>query len=378
MIVFEWFLLTGIVLIYHSYLQSTIELPSDQEVLLFGQYRLNDDNKKATASQQQQQQYENTNGKITVVIRSTGGRLGNNMFQYASSLAIVQDMQQTAKYKTKSITICMHPDFGLPLLEEAVVGPFIPKCSSNLTTTSSSYYEIDDLAYGMYHEINLPPCILTVGDGTNKERQEAGCSFALKGYYQSWKYFDKYQATVRKAFQFKPAIQQQAHEYAINYLSTAPIHIGIHIRKGDMANNDFYLRDPPLSYYQRAMDHFADTYGSIHYFVVSDDPDWCAQQSIFFSNGNAISSNSANTVTIVRHDHDDSATTPSSAALDMAILSQCHHVVMSRGSFGWWAAYLTASKAIYYKDMFVLDHTENLGKVKLEDHYPPHWVGLGA
>jgi len=332
------------------------------------------------SNNKQQQQV----ASMTIVIRSTGGRLGNNMFQYASSLGIVNDMrQQEQKQQTQErhdpnadskITFCMHPEFDLPLLEEAVVGPLIPKCQN---LTSSSYYELDDMQYATRHEIAISQLCNSRAD--DDDSRSSYCTVALKGYYQSWKYFETYQATVRNIFQFQPAMQQQATDYMINLDTTAvaaaPIKIGIHVRRGDMSTNDFYLRDPPLSYYQNAMDYFADTYASIHYLIVSDDPDWCAQQHMFISNTN---NNDHHHVTIVRHDDASNTFAAVAPSVDMAILSQCHHVITSRGSFGWWAAYLTNSKAIYYKDMFVLDHQENLGKVTVDDYYPSHWVGLGA
>lgn len=323
-ILFEWLSLVAVVVFYHSYLQSTIDLPSDNEALIFGQHRLYE--RRIT---------HNPNAKITIVIRSTEARLGNNMFQYASSFGIVQDMSRRIPGN-----FCMDPNFNLPYLQEAVVGPLIPNCTSQ---DLDQVLEIPDLKYASHHETKLPPC------------QSDKCTYALKGYYQSWKYFDTYRHTIQQLFRFKPQIHEEAKAFLAG--SIAPIKIGIHVRKGDMSRNDFYLRDPPLTYYQKAMDYFQDRYGSIQFIVASDDPDWCAAQTIFAK------------AQILRHH---------TAPVDMAILSLCHHVIISRGSFGWWAAYLTGSAAVYFKDAFVMEHPENLGKVKLDDHYPPTWIGLGA
>lgn len=322
----EWIFLASLALVYNSYLQSTIDVPSDHEALIFGQYQLYE---KTTNY--------NPNAKLTIVIRSIEGRLGNNMFQYASSLGIVNSLQLP-----DSVTFCMHPQFNLPYLEEAVEGPLLPNCDQDDLKTM---WEIGDPQYATHHEVKLPPC------------EEDQCTYALKGYFQSWKYFEKYKSSVRKQFQFKPEIRQQVQDY-FTEIGNAPIKIGIHVRKGDMAiRDDFYLRDPPLSYYQKAMAHFSDFYGSIQFIVVSDDPDWCEQQSVFRD------------AVIVRNH---------TAPVDMALLSLCHHVIMSRGTFGWWAAYLSGSKAVYYKDAFVLEHPENLGRVNLDDHYPANWIGLSA
>lgn len=325
-VVLEWIFLAIVVTTYQSYLESTLELPSDNEGLLFGQHQLIEKS-------------SNPNAHLKIVIRSTGGRLGNNMFQYASSMAIAQDL---SKKLDNPSTLCMHPEFNLPNLTDAFVGPFVDDCSPD---DVKSMWEINDFAYAKHHDIVFPPC------------SEDRCSFALKGYYQSWKYFDEYKKSVRDIFQFKQPIIEEARA-VLNTpgYSAAVITVGLHIRKGDMnQNRHFYLRDPPLSYYEKAMDHFRDEYGSIRFVVVSDDPDWCEAQPIF--KDTQIISNNA-------------------AALDMAVLSMCHHVILSRGSFGWWAAYLTGTKAIYYKDMFVMSHPENFGKVNRDDHFPSDWIGM--
>jgi galactoside 2-L-fucosyltransferase 1/2 len=302
-----------------------LDLPSDEELLLFGQYRL-------------YEVKDNPEAELTIVIYSTGGRLGNNMFQYASSWAMVQDFVQ--QQHRKVLRFCLHPSFDMPLLEKVVVGPLIPKCD-NLATM----HEIPDMHYATYHPVQLPPC------------DAPACTFALKGYYQSWKYFDRYHNQILKQFAFQPDIIQEARSILTN-TTGGIIKIGIHVRRGDMATRrkqGFYLRDPPVSYYEKAMKYFEDQYGSIQYIVASDDPEWCRRQSVFDK-----------AVILTNH----------TAVVDMATLSLCHHVIVSRGTFSWWAAYLTKSKAIYYKDAFVLEHPENLGRVSLEDHFPPNWVGL--
>mmetsp|Transcript_2008 Transcript_2008/g.2955 ORF Transcript_2008/g.2955 Transcript_2008/m.2955 type:complete len:344 (-) Transcript_2008:161-1192(-) len=326
LVILEWTFLAFVVITYQAYLQSTLDFPSDNEELLFGQYRM-------------MEKSNNPNAFLTIAIRSTGGRLGNSMFQYASSMAIAQDFSKKLPNPSK---LCMHPEFDLPNLKETFVGPFVDDCSREDVKTM---WEIDDLAYAKHHDITLPPCS---GDR---------CTFALKGYYQSWKYFDEYQKNVRDMFQFKPPILEKAREVmaAAQGQSQAVITIGLHVRKGDMDHNGhFYLRDPPVKYYESAMNHFRDQYGSIRFLVVSDNPDWCKAQSIF----------------------KDAQIISNTPAVDMAVLSMCHHVIVSRGSFGWWSAYLTGAEAIYYKDMFVMAHPENFGKVKRDDHFPSNWIGM--
>ena len=328
----EWFLLLVGVVAYSQYLSSTIELPSDNEYLIFGQHQLTDPNQKKSVKDKK----HNPNAVINIVIHSTEARLGNNMFQYASIYGIYQSMDAAQKH------LCVHPQHGLPFLEDAVVGPLVDNCTHQ---ELHNVKEIPDTKYATHYEVPFPGC------------EGSECSYALKGYYQSYKYFQGCcQDYIRSVFRFKPSIEEKAT--AVLRSVEPPIKIGIHVRRGDMTRRHFYLRDPPLSYYQNAMNHFADRYGSMQFLVASDDPDWCAQQPVFQNND----------VLILRDNNN--------GPVDMAILSKCQHVILSRGSFGWWAAWLSGASAVYYKDVFVMEHPENKGKVKLEDHYPNHWIGM--
>jgi hypothetical protein len=323
--------LCSFVWIYHLYLKSTIMYPSNNESLIFGQHQL------ASNHFIHPKVVNNPNAEIWLALGSLETRLGNNMFQYAANIGIM------SLYKgPNTLKLCARPDSPLTLLENAVVGPLLlPPCSE---VVMASVVDIPEWGYARYQDFAIPPC---VGDL---------CAFTIKGYFQSFKYFnDCCSQAIRKTFQFKPDIAKKAA--AVIRSSSSPINIGIHVRRGDMNRQGFYLRDPPLSYYKKAMDHFADIYGSIHYIIASDDPDWTETQPLFQG------------ATILRGND---------APVDLAILAACHHVIMSRGTFGWWAAWLSGGKAVYYKNAFVMNHEENLGKVKLEDHYLPTWVAIDA
>ena len=338
----EWAVLAVLVSIYLDYLESTVELPSDNESLLFGQHRLYDPEKRKQQRQRRSihSSSHNQKAQLTLSIHSTNARLGNEMFQYASVFGIYQGLA------TKNKNLCIHPDFDLSFLPDAVVGPLAPMCTKEEIDTSV-VAEIPDMKYGTFYEPPLPAC---EGDK---------CTYDMKGYYQSYKYFQGCcENAVRSLFAFKPEIQQEADEF-LRSVAT-PIKIGIHVRRGDMNRKGFYLRDPPLSYYEKAMDHFADQYGAMEFVVASDDPDWTAQQDLF-------AQSSKHSVRILK-DHN--------GPVDLAILASCQHVITSRGSFGWWAAWLSGGSAVYYRDAFDLEHPENKGRVVLEDHYPPDWIAM--
>ena len=53
----------------------------------------------------------------------------------------------------------------------------------------------------------------------------------------------------------------------------------------------------------------------------------------------------------------------------MAILSSCKHMIMSLGTFGWWAAYLRMfeGETFYYATPFERS-------LNYYEHFPTHWT----
>ncbi|KAK2145418.1 hypothetical protein NP493_3948g00016 [Ridgeia piscesae] len=85
-----------------------------------------------------------------------------------------------------------------------------------------------------------------------------------------------------------------------------------------------------------------------------DDIAWCREhvrgESVVYSEGN-------------------------SPVTDLAILSSCDHVIMSTGSFSWWAAWLAGGMAVYYDDwprpMSQLEYF-----VTKSDYFYPTWAPI--
>ena len=107
---------------------------------------------------------------------------------------------------------------------------------------------------------------------------------------------------------------------------------------------------------------FTQKYDNVQFVVASDSPEWCKKQAFL----------QRPDVRIITEKH--------SPALDMAILATCHHIILTLGSFGWWAAYLgpdaRGGRVIYYKSEFKMDHAVNSGNVNVGDYYPLNWTAM--
>jgi galactoside 2-L-fucosyltransferase 1/2 len=183
----------------------------------------------------------------------------------------------------------------------------------------------------------------------------------LDGYLQSYKYFDP---KIRDTLRF----DAQTTTFTTNYLQPFKhtILVGIHVRRGDLVllGPSYFIRSPPQSYFYNAMGHFRNTYDNVQFVITSDSIEWCLEQDLFKENDTHV----------VREKH-----TPSQ---DMAILAACDHIILSVGTFGWWAAYLGPDKRggeiLYYDSEFVLDHPTIRNNVILTDYYPKTWTSMSS
>ena len=261
--------------------------------------------------------------------QSGPGRLGNQIFQYASALGISH---------AAGVNFCVSPDHPFPF-DAIFQGPF-PLCQQKLPLVSF----LPEAGYGIYTSFRIPTCLIS------------SCFVSVGPYLQSYKYLD---ADLSQTLVFLPAIQQEATR-VMRQLRSSPdmLLIGIHVRRGDVADSVDYLRAAPVSYFGRAMDYYEHKYSSgkqqIKFLIASDDIPWCQEQDLFQS----------------------AAIVQSSPAVDLAILSLCDHIVMSVGTFGWFAGNFAGGDVVYYKDAIIMEHPTNKGQIKLEDYYPPAWIPM--
>ncbi|CAF1011971.1 unnamed protein product [Didymodactylos carnosus] len=175
----------------------------------------------------------------------------------------------------------------------------------------------------------------------------------LKGFWQSYKYFDNYIDEIRGQFTFKPEIKQKIASSNLRPYQTNSSNvtlIGIHIRRGDflsvrrVSSNDYILE---------SMIYFNKKYLNQTMFIIgSDDKPYCQKHFGNISN-----------VFITPQTF--------SAGEDLAILSSCKHVVITAGTFGWWAGFLVQAKVIHdvksHQDPTAIDNNCKT------DQYFPNW-----
>ena len=203
---------------------------------------------------------------------------------------------------------------------------------------------------------------------------------SLGGFFQSWKYFHSAISDIKKYLKFQDHIIARARKTLTNkiedkfqcYGCSANITlIALHVRRGDYLDKDSQgigYKVATLDYIQHAIDHMLTVVKPVQHalMVSSDEIDWCTEHLghrkdvIFLS---------------PKSDPSHKAIHPIEIGQDLAMLTMCNHSIITVGTFGWWAAYLTGGRTIYYKDSpAYLSYLWN--RTNHQDYYPPTWIGM--
>ena len=280
----------------------------------------------------------------TIVRKELVGRLGNQMFQYASALGIAhaKDPNYGIACIITDPNVIQYDELRNPKddLINVCKGPFY-SCDKY---KGIKYTVIPETAYAKY---NIKPFLVNTDIEIETDMDQ--------GFLQSYKYFDHISDIIRKQFQFKSNIEKRVSSYMKKMKSDGTKVIGLHARRGDHLALG-YMKFPPPTYFDKARDYFRKKYKKVKFVIATNDRDW------------AIEKFKSNDTEIITHSK--------SAPEDLAILGACDGVIMSLGTFSWWGAWLSGGPVIYYKNEFNMSHPINKGNVRKSDYYLPEWIGM--
>ena len=249
-----------------------------------------------------------TNGSCVIVVQEMRGRLGNQMFMYASAYGLARRRH-----------CLMYIDL-------------------RLLNTLRTIFLIDESRLISATDLSLLKNIPTVWNSacmyypSLMEHNKLNRSLRLMGYWQSYKYFVDYSKEIRLQFSLNTNILQKAQTY-IRSLQMKTTLVGVHIRRGDFLSFGYRLRGVVASsfaYINASMSYYTSIHPDSFFIVSSDDKQWCRTM---FSNRSDV---------VVTSD----AYSPSE---DLAILTACNHSLVTTGTFSWWTAFLTNGQVIYDK-----------------------------
>lgn len=227
------------------------------------------------------------------------GRLGNQMFQIAATIAYGLEHNKEARFPKWDYS--KYFNHKLNLLDQSV----------------NSDHSIFCYQEPHFHYSEIPKIEGDVG---------------LVGFFQSEKYFKKHESEIRDIFSLSgewesevySKFETQVRGYERLKEKCFDSIVGVHIRRGDYVTNvhtNAYHGVLPSAYYEAgANEIFGEIYPQdVLFFVFSDDPQWC-KDNLKFPH------------MIFSEDEED--------IVDMYKMSFCDDFIIANSSFSWWAAYL--------------------------------------
>jgi hypothetical protein len=259
-----------------------------------------------------------------MIITRLNGGLGNQMFQYAAGRSLA------LRHKTNL-------KIDLSWFEHQYPGDTPRSYELDCFSTAMEFSkpkEIPSFSTGLASRIKkklLPPEVGFVlgerGHEFNKVFDEAPDNCLLVGFWQSDKYFHNVSAQIRQDFSFVPILDK--FNLATAKLIRSCEAVSVHVRRGDYANNQAakeYHGLAPVNYYRQAIAIIRDSLKNPHFFVFSDDLEWCRKNLQFLDQATFIGHNSGK-----------------QSYRDIQLMSLCRHHIVANSSFSWWGAWLNPS-----------------------------------
>lgn len=240
------------------------------------------------------------------------GRLGNQMFEYASLRGIASHHGydwSIPPFHLKGIeNYSLNECFQLKSVTDKNVGVY-----DNFQYIGERFFHFDEQLFE-----NCPDNV------------------SLHGFFQSEKYFKHIENEIREDFIFHEEHSNPCKEFMSEFLEQEPIML--HVRRGDPN-----LIDPrgfkwayvncsdqhpvqSLEYYEKALQYFDDNQPVI---VFSDSPEWVKEQKFFSDDRFFISE--------PQEKYTDGSYTPYA---DLCLMSLCSHAIIANSSMSWWGAWL--------------------------------------
>ncbi|MHB9035613.1 MAG: alpha-1,2-fucosyltransferase [Armatimonadota bacterium] len=264
-----------------------------------------------------------------IIVRLKGG-LGNQLFQYAIGrrIALSNDAQLKLDISTYRLG-CSRPyrlgyfNINAEIASEDEMKGFLGVTQRGLLGRVRRVVRRHIRSRAPYHKRPLveekSPCfdpdVLQVSDNSY-----------LDGYWQTEKYFQDIEQTLREDFELEHA-PDDTNRMMLERVNDVTS-VSLHIRRGDYLSPHTYEVHGvcSLEYYESAVRELASEVQQPHFFVFSDDPEW-------------VKRNLRLDYPTVYVDHNGEA----GDYEDLRLMSSCKHHIIANSTFSWWGAWLCAN-----------------------------------
>ena len=278
----------------------------------------------------------------------TNGRLGNQMFQYASLRGIAANNklefcippEDTVTHANYGLFDC----FKLPNVKhKALIGPQAPMFAPHPDSLDEPGFEFDEQLFN-----NCP-------DNVN-----------IDGYRQTEKYFKHIEDSIREDYQFKDEIYEPCKEYMDQFDGNIAL---LHIRRGDNVGRPDWYPMPTITHYEYLLEkYFPDQ----PILICSDDLDWVKGQSSFSGDRFHLSETRIYYPDQVMNGK-GTMETSLVPYYDLCMMTLCNGAIIANSSLSWWGAWLQKNRTqpVIAQDPWF---GEKLSFNNLKDLIPEDWV----
>lgn len=294
-----------------------------------------------------------------IVVQLIGG-LGNQLFQYAAAKSLSLYHETELQLDVSSFLRTELPDLEVPRDFEMYNFKGVNERSVDVNTL------VNNKEYSFLSEKGLERLLPNYKRGIYKEPFyhfdnnffKSRKNVFLKGGWQSYKYFDKFQNNIVNALQLKDNLIDAGEKTLYETAGSGGV-VSVHVRRGD------YLRKPIIlewhgimgkEYYAEAFEQISkrSTINKVLYF--SDEPEWVANELLPIMHGEIISGKISK-----------------SQYQDFYLMQHCSHNIVANSSFSWWAAYLNPNPD---KIVIAPKRWFNKAPYDTKDLIPENWIRI--
>jgi hypothetical protein len=277
-----------------------------------------------------------------MIIVTLMGGMGNQMFQYA----IARNL--SLKYNTElkiDLSFLNRRDLGSNFVyRDYDLNIF--NVFEDFDITSTSVYRLNETHFHYSKQVDI--------DIENSVRNNI--SVLLNGYWQTPLYFKDFESQIRKDFYFKDKVESLSNEVNNMYQKIKNCNsVMLNVRRTDYLNTNFH-GVMGMEYINKAVEIINSKIENPHYFIFSDDVDWC-EENIKLNN-----------MTVVDHSYKGEK-----FGYYLQLMKSCKHFIIPNSTFAWWAAWLNENS-----DKIVIAPTQWFTdtKINTNDLIPNSWIRI--
>lgn len=271
----------------------------------------------------------------TVTVRLQGG-LGNQLFGWAAGYSLAKKHNSDLRLDTSLLKSNQYALDKYRLADHSLIqsGVWHPKIARLIAINRRKDFFEKDFTY-------------------DSEFESLGNCIRLNGYFQSWKYFEKYSQDIKTQL-ISLVEKSQQYVQLVEEFENRPS-ISVHVRRGDYVNLASFHGLTSRRYYRQAISLASRHLIKPSLFVFTDDIEMAKevidQDARFIGPKDLVSPNE-----------------------NIDLMARADALIGSNSSFSWWAAWLgdKEDKINIFPRPWFTNEQKNT-----KDLLPPNWITLG-